>query len=178
MKNISLLPHRFDVRAAGEELRACDAWNMHPFRTGPTSPHREVEDIWVRYNAIENLGPHFNDPHEAVWYPVAKQLPAVRGLIDQVLEQIKSEELGGVLVTRIHPGKQVYPHIDRGWHAEHYEKFAVLVEGNEEQSFCYEDGEFHCQEGDAFTFNNQASHWVLNPTDQARMTLIICARRS
>ena len=54
---------------------------------------------------------------------------------------------------------------------------ATLAAGDERQSFCYEDGEFHSRAGEAFTFNNQACHWVKNPTNIDRVTLIVCARR-
>ena len=179
MQNISSLGQRFDVSAIRAQLSSHPhVWDEHRWRTNhPKSPHREVSDVWVRYNAISNLGPHFNDEHHSIWYPVAEKLPAIEDLCQQMLEMTGSDRLGGVLITQIPPGRQVYPHVDRGWHAEFYEKFAILLQGTPEQSFCFEDGEFRCEEGDSFTFNNQACHWVLNPTDTPRITLIICARR-
>jgi hypothetical protein len=67
--NIRLLPERYDVAAVRAELACTDAWNKYRWRTlNPQSPHREVPDSWLRYNAIENLGPRFNDAQEAVWY--------------------------------------------------------------------------------------------------------------
>lgn len=179
MKHIASLGKWLDVHEAQQELASCNAWNLHRFRTEhPRSPHREVDDIWLRYNALENFGPHFNDPHESVWYPIADSLPAIKTLVQCVLDEVDAPVLGGVLVTRLPVGKQVYPHIDRGWHAEHYRKFAVLIEGNEEQSFCFDDGALHCTAGELFEFNNQACHWVMNPSKQDRITLIVCARRN
>lgn len=177
--NIQSLGHRFDVSTLRAQLEAHpEVWDEHRFRTEhPRSPHREASDIWIRYNSLQNLGPHFNNEHDSVWYPVAEKLPAVESLCEQMLEITGSDRLGGVLVTRIPAGKQVYPHVDRGWHAEFYEKFAILLQGCETQAFCYEDCTFHCAEGDSFTFNNQSCHWVLNDSEMPRITLIICARR-
>lgn len=156
-----------------------EIWDEYTFRTdSPNSPHREVSDIWVRYNKIENLGSHFNDEHEAVWYPVLDKIPAIENLCDEMMEVTGTDKLGGVLITCIPPGKQVYPHSDHGWHAETYDKFAILIEGNAEQSFCFDDMEHRCSPGDSFTFKNQYRHWVKNPTEIPRMTLIICAGKS
>lgn len=177
--NIAALPFSLNVEPLRRELAEHpEAWNEHRFRTEhPRSPHRECADVWCRYNALENYGPRFNDEHEAVWYPVTEKLPAVRDLTDAVLACVGGEHLAGVLITKVPAGKQVYPHSDRGWHAESFEKFAVLIDGNRQQSFCFEDMEHRCAAGDCFTFNNQAVHWVLNPSAEDRVTLIICARR-
>lgn len=178
-KPIRSLHKRFDINELRQQLGANpDIWNLYPFRTtNPNSPHREVNDVWVRYNAIENLGPTFNEPHESVWYPVAEKIPAVKTLCEEVLQEMGATEFGGVLITQIPAHAQVYPHSDHGWHAERYEKFAVLLRGNSEQSFCFDGYEHRCEPGDSFTFINQYRHWVLNPTDEPRETLIVCARR-
>lgn len=155
-----------------------EIWDEYAFRTqDKRSPHRECSDIWVRYNAIENLGEKFNDKHEAVWYRSSDKIPAVKRICADMLSEIGADEFGGVLITRIPPHSQVYPHSDHGWHAEYYEKFAILLRGNAMQTFCFTDAEHRCEPGDSFTFNNQATHWVLNPTDVPRETLIICATR-
>lgn len=179
MQNINLLGKRFDVRAVQDELAEFPLWDQYRWRTEhPQSPHREVSDIWVRYNALENLGPHFNEIHESVWYPVAAELPNVVELVFDVMRQVEGEHLGGVLITKIPAGKQVYPHVDAGWHALHYEKFAVQIHGNAEQSFCFDDENLSALPGELYTFNNQARHWVVNPSGEDRITLIVCIRRS
>lgn len=173
------LGYRFDVSALNQQLAANrDIWDRYRFRTSnPLSPHRECSDIWARYNDLKNMGPGFNDEHESVWYPVAEKIPAVLDLCDEMQDATKAHQLGGVLITKIPAWKQVYPHSDHGWHAEHYEKFAILLQGNTNQAFCFDGIQHRCEAGDSFTFNNQHTHWVLNPTDEDRMTLIICARK-
>ena len=176
---IRSLERRFDISELRSQLDANeDIWDQYRFRTqSERSPHRECSDIWVRYNDLKNMGPYFNDEHESVWYPISDKIPAVKKLCAEVLGVFDCREFGGVLITKIPPHGQVYPHSDHGWHAEHYEKFAILLRGNYEQTFCFDGFEHRCEPGESFTFNNQYRHWVKNPTDVPRETLIICARK-
>jgi hypothetical protein len=185
MKHIGMLPIRFDVESLARELEACpDEWDSIRLRTShPMSPHREISDIWVRYNASEKLTEgmsveEFNGPHESVWYPVAEKLPSVKTIASQLMEHVQGERLGGILITRIPAGKEVYPHVDRGWHAEHYEKFGIQVKGDPNQAFCFEDGELSARDGEAYWFHNTVPHWVRNQSDRERITLIVTLRRS
>lgn len=155
-------------------------WNRYRSRTGP-GPHKQVDDIWCRYNSIVNFDPDnpaaFNDRHDPVWYPVIESIPAVRDLCAEVMAMVDGEELGGVLITRIPPGGKVEAHVDRGWHAEAHEKFAVQLMGNDRQAFCFEDSELRPIPGDLYQFDNSKLHWVTNDSNEDRMTLIICIRR-
>lgn len=179
MPNISLLEARLDVSPLAADLVAHpEVWNEYRWRTQhPQSPHREVDDIWVRFNAIENLGPHFNDPHEAVWYPVVEKIPSVKALSADVLRIVGGKILGGILITRVPAGKQVYPHVDFGWHALSHDKFAVQIAGNTDQAFCFHDERLSALPGELYQFNNQVPHWVVNDSEEDRVTLIVCVRR-
>lgn len=180
--SIRELPHRYDVDAAVAEIdQQPDVWNRYRDRLDRYgSPHSRVDDIWVRFNAIENMESDriafFQGEHASVWYPVAEQLPAVRALVDDVYRDVGGERLGGVLITRIRPGGRVEPHTDSGWHAGYYEKFAVQLKGNAKQAFCFEDSRLSPLPGDLYTFDNSKLHWVTNDSDEDRMTLIICIK--
>ena len=172
---------RFDVAEALEQIAAHpEVWNTHTLRTESyDTPHKLISDIWVRYNDWANFNGDpaaFNGPHESVWYPVVESLPAVKSLAERVQEATGAAELGGVLITRIPPGGRVEPHIDGGWHAGYYTKFAVQLMGDERQAFCFEDAQLSALPGDLYTFDNSKLHWVINDSDQDRMTLIICLR--
>ena len=151
-----------------------ELWNLNAERTSKEdSPHREVDDIWVRYasNSSDAAG-----PHDSVWYPDSDALD-VRGAVLDVFTRLGGTKLGGVLITRIPPGKQVYPHVDLGWHARHYEKFAVQIASAPGQRFRFDHNELEPCPGDVYTFDNSRRHWVENPTPYERVTLIICMRR-
>jgi len=150
-----------------------ELWNEHTGRTkSPDSPHREVDDIWLRYAADGITA----QPHESVWYPSADALP-VREIVYPLMAMLDGERLGGVLLTRIRAGRSCYPHVDHGWHASYYEKHAVQVQSAPGQYFCFEGERLEAKPGDIYTFDNSARHWVTNDTDQDRITLIVCIKR-
>lgn len=171
------LQMRFDVSAALRDIKNHpQVWNVHRMRKD-VYVHNQMSDIWVRYNAIENMGPHFNDEHISVWYPEAKYLPSVVGLVDKVYEYVGGKQLGGVLITKIPPGGRVEPHVDGGWHACYYEKFAVQLKGNLRQAFHFEEVSLSAMPGELYTFDNSRTHWVTNDSMEDRITLIICIKR-
>lgn len=149
-------------------------WNQHSARTTHVkSPHCQVDDIWVRYAAtlLEGQG-----EHESVWYPSLAALPSVRDLAFQVMAMVQGERLGGILITRVPAGHSVLPHIDHGWHAQHYDKFAVQIASHPQQCFRYAEGQHVSAPGDLYWFNNQVEHSVINDSPVERITLILCIR--
>lgn len=149
-------------------------WNQHTSRTDdPNSPHYGLDDIWARFGAPDV---DHSQPHDAIWYPSAEIL-GIKQLCYDVMHAVQGTELGGVLITRIPAGKECKPHIDPGWHARRYEKYAVQVTSAPGQEFCFEDGSLESKPGDLFWFDNQFTHWVTNPTNYERITIIICIRK-
>lgn len=147
-------------------------WNADQQRTkDDISPHREVDDIWVRYSAT----PTEPGPHESVWYLAAALLP-VREIVYPLMQFVRGERLGGVLITRIRAGCECKPHHDDGWHARYYDKFAVQVQSAPGQRFCFEGVSLEPQPGEIYTFDNAHTHWVTNPTEYDRITLIVCIK--
>lgn len=161
------------------ELENHPAWDRHTPRK-EQYVHSEMSDIWVRYNAWENYHGDLramSEPHESVWYPVANEIPALRLLVNDVLANLEPVELGMVLITRIPAHSEVAPHADSGWHATHYnDKYGVQLQGNSEQSFNFEGHSLSTQPGEVFWFDNSREHWVLNDSDEDRMTMIVCTR--
>jgi aspartyl/asparaginyl beta-hydroxylase (cupin superfamily) len=107
---------------------------------------------------------------------VVDEIPAAKTICEQLATDFNAD-LGGVLITKIPPGKQCYPHIDQGWHAHYYEKFAYQVQAHPDQSFNVETEVLHTRSGDLFWFDNSHTHWVENPSDEDRITMIVCLRR-
>lgn len=173
---------RVDVRLIAEELEASPHfWNQHRLRTeNPVSPHREADDIWVRFNALENLDSEhperFSGEHESVWYPCAAFLPNVRDCVQLLARKLEAETIGGVLLTRIPSKSQVYWHTDAGWHAKVHRKFCVCIAANHEQSFEFDGESMRSDTGDVFEFENAYRHRVCNPSDSDRISMIVCLR--
>lgn len=159
-----------------------ELWDENVFRTEhgyAANPHQKISDIVCRFNDWKNwTGDRaaFNGPHESVWWGPYQKLTYLKPLVFDLMRLFEAEQLGMVLITRIPPHCNVGKHIDKGWHAEHYLKFGVQVKAAPGQKFCYEGYEIETQVGDLFAFDNSKTHWVENPTDEERITLIICLR--
>jgi hypothetical protein len=188
MKYLKPLAWGLEVAPILAELDAApELWNQHTLRTSGAAPaHNAVSDIWVRYRSYQELRSpadlgaikdYIGQPHESVWYDAIDKLPSLRALIFEICRYFEAERLGGVLITRIPPGGEVKPHIDRGWHATYYEKIAVQLRCAPEQAFHFADGEFRCPAGTVYTFDNNQKHWVSNESTVERITAIICVRR-
>lgn len=174
---IALVPGlKLDVAPLRAALEARPhLWDRIPIRTGsPDSPHRELSDIWVRYVSVQDA-PR-NQPAPFVWHLGPDELPEVMPLIHKVMNHVGAARLGGVLITRIPPGATCHPHADRGWHAESYEKYAVQVASAPGQAFCFEGESLSAEPGECYWFDNAHTHWVTNPTTEARVTLIVCTQ--
>lgn len=161
-----------------------DIWDLHKLRT-EQYVHSDVQDIWLRFHEWQDglSLEEFNKPHESIWYPVAEVLTELTALAHHILlckmrtVHPKQVSLGGVLVTRIPAGARVEPHVDNGWHAEHYTtKQALQIMGDEDQAFCFEGYKLSTLPGELFEFDNSQVHWVENNSEIDRITLIVCMR--
>ncbi len=152
-----------------------ELWDEHPERTNyEDSPHRELSDIWARFGDPKRA--QDGSPHDSFWYP-SSDILGIKPICMDVMRMVEGVELGGVLITRIPPGAQCYPHSDPGWHARRYEKYAVQITSAPGQKFCFEEEELETKPGDLFWFDNQYKHWVINPTPYERITMIVCIRK-
>jgi hypothetical protein len=183
---IRVLRKGVNVRPLLDELEAQpELWNQNVFRTvgdaiyaGP-NPHRRVSDIIVRFNDWKNWRgdrARFNEPHESVWWAPYRKLPYLKPLVFDLMRLFEAEALGMVLITRIPAFGEVRRHIDSGWHAKQYLKFGLSLKAAPGQKFCYQHHAVETEPGDLFAFDNSKPHWVTNPTEFERWTLIICMR--
>lgn len=173
MTRIRLLAENLDVQGVLDGLLSHpEFWNENTERTSDKrSPHHGLDDIWARF-AKDKAKAH--DFHDAVWYPSADVVP-IRELADEVLK-VYPGKLGGVLITRIRPGKLCKPHTDAGWHAQYYDKVGVSITANSQQAFCFDDEFLVTKPGDAFWFDNGFTHWVPNVSNEDRITAFFCIR--
>lgn len=189
MKYFEKLPFCYNVTAMREALTAHpELWDAEPSRREPPgSPHREMTDIWLRYNDITPFHARgdyagFNDEHIPVWYPAWTQHADIRAafapIIFHLMAAVQGEMLGGILITRIPAGKRIYAHTDAGWHVDYYDKFYVSIESSTGAIFWCEDESINPTPGDVYRFDNRNVHGVENNSTGDRITLIICIRTS
>lgn len=162
-----------------------DLWDRYDFRTHfyDNSPHREVSDIWLRYNDWSNFDTEnpsaFSSKHESVYYSAYYELPAVKAIMDGLMTIVDGAELGGCLITKIPPGKRVYRHSDAGhWHSEYYlSKYLITLQSAPGQVFEFDNESHEAEAGDLFIFDNRPEHWVINDSAVDRISLICAIRQ-
>lgn len=146
------------------------------------SPHMEMRDIWLRYNDIkpyQESGDYtdFNEEHDAVWFDCSKNLQEAKGPVFDVMSKVWGERLGMVLITKLPPGGEIYPHIDQGWHSRYYDKYYIPIANAKGSSFYFTDGVIESpDEGTVWWFDNSVQHWVKNETDSNRLAMIVCIK--
>jgi hypothetical protein len=170
------ITHGINVAPMREALAAHpELWNQRTERTAPEdSPHHDLDDIWCRFADMATMKD--DGSHSSIWYQPANLLP-VRDLVFPLMTSMRGEQLGGVLITRIPAGRRCRPHRDPGWHAKHYDKFAIQIDADPEtQAFCFDGHELRTKPGDLYWFDNSLTHWVMNDGPYDRVTLIVCIR--
>jgi hypothetical protein len=125
-------------------------------------------DIWLRYRDWDEIveRPQSGlEPHESRWYaPESGRLKQCSAFADD-------------FVWRVADRGWAYPHIDTGWHCEHYNlKVYVALASNPECCNWFEDQAFVMEPGEAWRFDNTVTHSMKNLGETDRISLIISMR--
>ena len=160
--------------------RQPELWNVHADRTRGDSPHREVDDIWIRFRAYGDLSTPeaFGEAFIPAFYPAWTALPRLRPIVFGLMARCEAVQLGGVLITRVPPAGQVAPHDDRGrWHPEFFTTKVYVPLATNPACFntCAEE-QVTMMQGDAWVFDNLKPHSTVNNGDSDRVTLIVSLR--
>lgn len=160
-----------------------ELWDRDVERLSVNGPHRETDDIWIRYrdkteHVAKNNWSEFADIHIPIWYPSAADLPSAVRLALDLMAHTRGEMLGGVLLYRVPAGKQIYIHTDTGWHPEYFDKYNLALQSQSGCSFYYpETGEsMEAVTGDLHWFRNTVPHGVKNESDQDQIILTFCIK--
>lgn len=164
-----------------EVLRQPNLWNRNPCRLSRRGPHHETQDMFLRYRDETKFRESrdwskFADEHICIWNQTIDYLPSARKLIFDLMAVVRAEVLGGVFLYKLEPGKQIYPHIDLGWHPHFYDKFNICLASNEGTVFYYKGDGFSQRPGDVHWFRNEVAHWVKNEGTTDHVILTVCVR--
>jgi len=180
MHPINKINIEFNVKKLKSWLMTCDLWGEYPQRASGNSPHKEMTDIWARYKnpkeCIESGDwSSFGLEHESEWL---KDIPYIKDICNAIMQKTEGERLGGVLITKLPPGKEIEAHVDQGWHAEYYDKYFVSIKNGEGASFCFDGIEITPTEGEVYAFRNDVTHWVKNNSESDRIAMIVCIKQN
>jgi hypothetical protein len=158
-----------------------DVWNTNTSRTeNPMSPHHGVDDVWVRW-ATQPIT-DITKPFDIDWYPVAQELPGLIDIVNDLADIVLATRIGGVLITRVQPGKCVRAHNDARldpvkpvvpWNVRSTSKYCIQIAGGQHQAFVTPTESIFTEDGDVFWFNNSEIHWVYNAGWTPRISLIV-----
>lgn len=154
-------------------------WNANDLRSKfPGSPHKAVDDIWLRFQAIteDSTLKGIADEHESINYPAFFELTESHELIFNLSRAVKGERLGRAMVTRLAPGRAINPHVDGGAHAEYYERYHVVIQGLPGSIFRCGDEQVTMQTGEVWWFDNAVEHEVINNSADDRIHLVVDIR--
>ena len=151
-----------------------DLWGVDKIRQqySEESPHKDVDDILVRFSVDEPVG----DCLQCDWTAAANVIPAIRDMALAVMSSVKGEQLGRVMVTRLPPGKAITPHRDvLGKYANFYTRYHVPLQSDVGCVFSCGEENVHMQAGEVWWFNGHLDHAVTNNSARDRLNLIIDA---
>lgn len=175
MRNFFRIADGVDTTALVHALQTRpDLWNRNDLRrVYPETPHRECDDIWLRFQPEGLTQEQIIDAHESVNYPAMSELPMVRPIIFGLMRQVDGERLGRVLITRLAPGKRIYPHADGGDHAAYYKRYQIALHSLPGVLFRSGDEQVNMRTGEVWWFDNGIEHEVVNNSGDDRVTLIV-----
>jgi quercetin dioxygenase-like cupin family protein len=178
MRNFYRLAHGVDVTGLVAALHAKPhLWNRNALRREyPGTPHRECDDIWLRFQPEGMSAEQVVDAHESVNYPALAELPMVRPMIFALMRQVEGERLGRVLITRLAPGKRIYPHVDGGDHAAYFKRYQIALHSEPGVLFRAGDEQVSMRTGEVWWFDNGQEHEVVNNSADDRLALIVDIR--
>lgn len=188
MKNFQLLANGVDVLPLLLAIkRRPDLWKEDTYlRDYPQGPFGEVETIMLRFpeksvkETQAEVDAHLltHDPHENIDYPAYKLLHEARPLVMDLMARVKGERLGRVMINKISPGGQIFPHADTPMHCEYYTRFHLVLWGEPGAVLTCDDEQLDMKTGDCFWFNNALTHSVINNSRSDRISMVIDIRTS
>ncbi len=168
-----------------------ELWNQYTVRTHhPRSAHRVVDDIILRYSRFDS-GDDFVDKVctsiESVDYPAWKALPQAHQFVYGMMGKTLGLHLGRVMISRVAPGISIPPHSDRIAEAEaifpdrvppaiYYDRYHVVLQSQPGVQFTCGDETVYMAPGEAWWFDNQQIHSVVNNSAEDRIHLIMDIR--
>lgn len=179
MRNFQCLATSVDtIPLLNAIMRNPDLWNQNTLRTThPGTVHSQVDDIWLRFNDVNNPDEVIDDT-ECINYPAWYVLPQARDLIFNLMRRVEGERLGRVLVTRLAPGCKIDPHEDHGAPATYYDRFHIVLNSAPGCLFRAGDETSQMAVGSVWWFDNKQEHEVINNSRDDRIHLIVDIRTS
>ena len=151
-------------------------WDWLDLRTAfEGSPHREAQDIALRGPTLR-MGSTLSDLQNEVLcsnYVVMAQFPYIYQVCLNIMYHVRGEALGRVVITKLKPGGKIYPHKDEGEAADLYDRYHLVLQGDEGNTFIVNGEKRVMLEGELWWVNNHDLHSVENRGKVDRIHMIV-----
>ena len=152
-------------------------WDENTLRTQHSgTAHSEASDIWLRFNEIPDSPEIVIDDKVCVNYPAFSVLTESHPIILSLMHRVRGAIIGRCLITRLIPGKRIYPHTDMGAPAEYYERYHIPLKSLPGVVFRAGDERVEMRAGEVWWFNNCIEHEVINNSQDERIVMIVDIR--
>jgi hypothetical protein len=143
-------------------------------RDYPQGPFEDVDTIFLRFPpaSVTELERSVRDPHECTNMDGMIHLPAARKMVMALMTTVEGERLGRVMINRIRPGGQIFPHADTPEHARYWERHHFVVQGLPGCTFRCGSEQVEMRTGECWWFQNELEHAVINNSADDRLHLI------
>lgn len=155
-----------------------ELWNQMPLRKFEGSPHIDVDDILLRFQALgEGVGPQQvqADP-VTIPYGGWIAIPQARLICLGLMRGVEGVQLGRVMITRLAPGKSISPHVDEGPYAAMFQRYHLALQcGPGNVTFSGQE-QISMATGQVWWVNNREPHGVVNNSEMDRVVMITDVR--
>lgn len=155
-------------------LRHGELWDQEHIASHWKKRHPEIEvsEILVRYPIGDET-----DAIQCEWKAASASIPAARDLALSIMTHVRGEQLGRVVLTRLAPGKVIYPHADTvGAYSAFYTRFHVPLKSDESVIFTCGEEKTSMFTGELYWFDHSQVHAIENRGNDDRINLIIDVR--
>ena len=157
--------------------RHADLWDAEHIARHWKEHHPEIDvsEILIRYPE----GDEANDINCIWWKQSSALIPLAKEVALNVMAHVRGEQLGRVVLTRLPPGKVIYPHADTlGSYNKFYTRFHVPLQSDEFVVFTCGEEHVAMRTGELWWFDYSVPHSVENRGSDDRINLIIDVRLS
>jgi hypothetical protein len=176
VNNFYKLHEGLNVSAIMAALKVNDGlWDQNTLRTThELTPHKQVSDIWLRFNDINNddVASCIEDA-ECINYPAFYKLPEAQSVVFGLMGLLRGERIGRCLITKLKCGGSIEPHVDMGAPAKYYSRYHIVLNGEAGSMFNCGDESVNMRTGEIWWFDNQQEHSVQNNSKDDRIHIIV-----
>lgn len=173
-----------DVAPLLDQLSSTDLWSTDTEWTrkkhGTAVYH--IENIVLRYVTLgmgegRRLYLFEDERGRDDWTrPAGRVITGAWPIVFDLARAVWAEHIGHVIITRMHPGAVIEPHIDQGPPIPglpYWRRYQVPLQADEGVVFRCGGENLHMTPGDAYWFDNQKPHSVRNDSSRDRLSMIV-----